>query len=92
MLQAPALTLLASEIKKNTGKTIWIYSGHTYEEILRNEEWSTLLGYCDVLVDGRFEKDMFKNNLKFRGSINQRIIDIKSSMMNDEVIPWVDNF
>jgi len=92
MLQAPALTLLAFEIKKNTDKTIWIYSGHTYEEIIGNDVWSKLLGYCDVLVDGRYEKDLFKNNLKFRGSVNQRIIDIKSSIMNDKVVPWDDTF
>ena len=92
MLQAPALTILAKKIKENTDKTIWIYSGHTYEEILDNEIYFNLLQYCDVLVDGKFDKNYFKNNLKFKGSTNQRIIDVKKSINKNELILWVDEF
>lgn len=92
MLQAQALTVLAGKIKENTDKTIWIYSGHTYEEILSNEIYYNLLKYCDVLVDGRFDKDFFENNLRFRGSVNQRIIDIKNSTKYHEIILWHDEF
>nr|WP_312578747.1 anaerobic ribonucleoside-triphosphate reductase activating protein [Sedimentibacter sp.] len=92
MLQASALTILAKKIKENTDKTIWIYSGHTYEEIISNEIYFSLLLYCDVLVDGKFDKIYFKNNLKFKGSSNQRIIDIKKSANTNKLILWEDEF
>ncbi len=92
MLQAPALTMLAKKIKKNTDKTIWIYSGHTHEEIIRNKTYFNLLKYCDVLVDGKFDINYFENNLKFKGSTNQRIIDIKKSISKNELIYWKDTF
>lgn len=90
MLQAKALARLAAKIKHDTNKNIWIYSGHTYEEILKNNEYLDLLKQCDVLVDGKFDKECFKNNLRFRGSTNQRIIDIKKTLKADEVILWED--
>ena len=92
MLQAKALTLLAEKIKKESNKSIWIYSGHTFEEILKNEDYCKLLRYCDVLVDGRFKKEYFKSNLRFIGSTNQRIIDIKKSLTNSKVVLWEDEF
>ncbi len=92
MLQAEALTSLASKIKSKTNKTIWIYSGHTYEEISCNKLYFQLLKYCDVLVDGRFEMQYYKNNLRFKGSSNQRIIDIKKSIEKKQILLWKDDF
>ncbi len=92
MMQANSLSDLAKKIKNETEKTIWIYSGYIFEEILKNKNYFKLLSYCDVLVDGRFDKEYFKNNLKFRGSTNQRIIDIKKSLAKNEVILWEDKF
>lgn len=77
---------LAQLIKKNTNKTIWIYSGFTYEQIINDDKKRLLLENCDVLVDGRFEKDLKDLNLKFRGSSNQRIIDIKESLKQGIVV------
>ncbi|WP_128894947.1 anaerobic ribonucleoside-triphosphate reductase activating protein [Longirhabdus pacifica] len=65
---------------------IWIYSGFTYEAIIQDEGMLSLLCLCDVLVDGKFieaEKDL---SLPFRGSRNQRIIDIKQSLEKKSVI------
>lgn len=90
MMQAESLAVLAEKIKNNTNKDIWIYSGHTYEEILDNKIYFKLLKFCDVLVDGKFDKSFFQNNLKFRGSTNQRIIDIKKSLEKNEIILWKD--
>lgn len=90
MMQAKPLVVLAEKIKNKTRKDIWIYSGHTYEEILDNKEYFELLKLCDVLVDGKFDKGFFQNNLRFRGSTNQRIIDIKKSLEKDEIILWSD--
>lgn len=90
MMQAESLALIADMIKNNTSKDIWIYSGHTYEEIIDNQTYFNLLKFCDVLVDGKFDNNFFQNNLRFRGSTNQRIIDIKKSIKENEIISWND--
>ncbi|NYB75026.1 anaerobic ribonucleoside-triphosphate reductase activating protein [Sedimentibacter hydroxybenzoicus DSM 7310] len=90
MMQAKTLALLAEKIKSNTRKNIWIYSGRTYEEILQNKEYLELLKLCDILVDGKFDKSLFKNNLRFIGSTNQRIIDIKKSLEKNNIVLWND--
>ncbi len=92
MLQATALCKLAQKIKSCTKKTIWIYSGHTYEEIIHNETYLNLLKFCDVLVDGPFDINYFQNNLRFKGSSNQRVIDVKKSLEADKIILWQDSF
>lgn len=92
MMQSKALSILAEKIKKNTDKNIWIYSGHTYEEIVSDREYFNLLKYCDVLVDGKYDENFFQNNLKFIGSHNQRIIDIVKSLEENRVVLWKDDF
>lgn len=72
------LIKILKEIKKHSNKSIWIYSGYTYEEILKDPLKTELLSLCDVLVDGLFIEDLKNLNLKFRGSSNQRIIDLKT--------------
>lgn len=67
-------------------KDIWAYSGYTYEEILNDNEKYELLKFVDVLVDGRFILELKNPSLAFRGSSNQRIIDIKKSLKKGEVI------
>lgn len=61
-------------------KTIWLYSGYTFEEILLDENKVKLLSFCDVLVDGRFVEELRNIRLKFRGSENQRILDVPASL------------
>lgn len=92
MMQSENLAVLANLIKENSNKTIWIYSGHTFEEILSNEKYFNLLKFCDVLVDGKYDKNYHVNNLKFRGSTNQRIIDIQKSLKAKEIVLWEDSF
>lgn len=81
--QAEKFAFIAKAMKK-LGINVWCYSGYTFEYILKHQHeragWSELLKYVDVLVDGKFEKDKRIEGLKFRGSSNQRIIDIKSSI------------
>lgn len=67
-------------------KDIWIWSGFTWEEILKDENTLSLISKCDVLVDGKFDNSLKDLNLKFRGSSNQRVIDVKSSLNTGEVI------
>ncbi len=78
MFQVEAFTELAKLIKIKTSKTIWCYSGYTYEEIKKSPKMSLILPYLDVLVDGRFEINKRNTDLKFRGSENQRIIHLKN--------------
>ena len=67
-------------------KTIWCYTGYTWEEVKNHP----VMQYIDVLVDGRFIEAERDISLRFRGSRNQRIIDVKKSLANDEVIWWKD--
>ncbi|MNW28184.1 Pyruvate formate-lyase 1-activating enzyme [compost metagenome] len=58
------------------GKTVWAYSGFTYEQIRRSVNMNELLSLCDVLIDGRFVEAQKDLTLAFRGSRNQRIIKL----------------
>lgn len=83
---------ILKEVKKRfPNKDIWLYTGFVYEyiyEILEPNysEISEILKLIDVLVDGRFEIDLLDLKLQFRGSKNQRVIDMKLS--NKENIVW----
>ena len=79
------LIFFAKEIKK-LNKDIWCYCGEKYEEL--NDKQKEFLQYIDVLIDGKFEIENRNINLKFRGSTNQRIIDVKKSLQEGRVILW----
>ncbi|MVX65398.1 anaerobic ribonucleoside-triphosphate reductase activating protein [Clostridium chromiireducens] len=87
--QADKFAYMAKEFKNN-GLNIWSYTGYTYEDIIGNIDsrlgWRDLLNNIDVLVDGRFEEGKMLDGLKFRGSTNQRIIDVKESLKLKEII------
>lgn len=59
-------------------KTIWVYTGYIYES-LKGKLYDTILSYIDILVDGPFIEELKDSSLKFRGSSNQRIIDVKKT-------------
>lgn len=65
---------------------VWAYSGYTFDEILKDEDKKQLLKVIDVLVDGRFVHDLKHHGLKFKGSANQRIIDVQKSLNEKKVI------
>ncbi|WP_141432126.1 anaerobic ribonucleoside-triphosphate reductase activating protein [Bacillus sp. 03113] len=66
-------------------KNIWCWSGFTFEEILRDPLKKEMLLHIDVLVDGKFELSKRDLTLKFRGSSNQRVIDVKRSIKEKHV-------
>jgi anaerobic ribonucleoside-triphosphate reductase activating protein len=78
LYQADKLTELARRIKAS-GKTIWCYTGFTYEEVCNKAPFKDLLAYVDVLVDGPFIEAQRNIELRFRGSENQRIIDLNNT-------------
>ncbi len=71
---------LARMIKENTDKTIWCYTGYRFEDLLLHPIRRELVELCDVIVDGRYIKEEKDISLHFRGSRNQRIIDVKKSL------------
>lgn len=81
-----ALSNLLKRIKEETNKSIWIWSGYLYEDIIVNKERNKILSYADVLIDGRFELSKRDISLKYRGSSNQRIIDIVKSRKENKVV------
>lgn len=86
MFQPEGFTELARDIKKKSRKNIWCYTGFTFESILKNPKQSALLPYLDVLVDGRYVQALRDESLLFRGSRNQRLIDVQASLQKKEVV------
>lgn len=81
-----ALKNILTEIKKHTDKDIWVWSGFTLEEILLDKDKLELLREIDVLVDGRFINKLKDLRLKFRGSSNQRIIDVQRTLKENKIV------
>ena len=86
MFQPEGFTELAQAIKANSKKTIWCYTGYTFEEIIKNKRQKELLNHIDVLVDGRFVQELRDESLYFRGSSNQRLIDVKASLEQGKAV------
>lgn len=90
--QQGLLPLLREVKNKYPDKNIWCYSGYTFEKDIMNnmyknwKETPEFLSYIDVLVDGKFEEDKKDLSLRFRGSSNQRIIDVKKSLASEKTI------
>ena len=86
--------LLRKAKERYPEKTVWCYSGYVYDKELkapsraRCEVTDEMLSMIDVLVDGRFEKDKKNLNLRFRGSTNQRVLDLKESERTGEIVLW----
>ena len=88
-----ALLPLVKKVKeKFPYKNIWCYTGFKFDEDVMDkmyqnwEETKELISYIDVIVDGKFEEDKKDLNLKFRGSSNQRIIDVQKSINKNSVV------
>lgn len=90
MLQASGCAELARRIKEETDKTIWCFTGYTWERLLSesNADVMSLLHNIDVLVDGPFVQALRDTELLFRGSSNQRLIDVQKSLKQENVVLW----
>ena len=89
MLYAHALLPLVERIKAETNLTIWCWSGWTYEELMNMRYQRELLKYVDVLVDGKYVKelrDITENNM-YRGSLNQRVLKLENGVVVEELYP-----
>ena len=86
-LQADKLIPIAEAVTAK-GKNCWVYSGWTFEELMEknDENINKLLSLCDVLVDGKYIENERDLTLLFRGSCNQRLIDLKKSLAENKAI------
>ncbi len=83
----PKAALEIVKFAKEAGLNVWAYTGFTYEVLLAGDkDRLELLKNIDVLVDGKFMLDKKSLNCKFRGSTNQRLIDVKRSLEEGEVV------
>lgn len=81
LFQVEGFTELAKRIKSETHKNIWCYTGFTFDQIQRSVKLSQILPYIDVLVDGKYVEALHDADLKFRGSSNQRIINLQDIIL-----------
>lgn len=91
--QAGVVELLRQVKRELPGKTVWAYSGYLFDrDILSGRLGDTreYLSYVDVLVDGPFIEAKKNLSLRFRGSENQRMIDVPASLAAGTIIPWQD--
>lgn len=88
MEQAGACLALLSLLRD--ALTVWVYTGYTYEELMEGgtPEQIALAQAADVLVDGRFEMAQRSLELRFRGSRNQRLIDMKAARKEGKIVLW----
>ncbi len=86
MAQPEGFTRLARAIKERSDKNIWCFTGFLFENILENPVQKELLQHIDVLVDGPFVQALRDESLRFRGSSNQRVIDVPASLAAGSVV------
>lgn len=79
---------LAQRIHSELGKNVWCYTGYSWENIIANPKFADLLKNIDVLVDGRFVLSQRDISLRFKGSANQRIIDVAQSLKSKKIVLW----
>ncbi len=90
MFQPDGFLELAMAIKEQTNKNIWCWTGYRFEYLLRMKKQRELLNYIDVLVDGPFVESLKDPDLLFRGSSNQRLIDVQQSLINKKTVLYYD--
>lgn len=86
LAQDDDLLNLLERVKRETKKSIWLWSGYRFEQL--NQKQLNVLKYVDVLVDGLFILNKKNLKLKFRGSSNQRIIDLNKTRDQGKIVIW----
>lgn len=81
-----SLLNLLKRLNREVKKSIWLWSGYTFEEIINNPKRLELLKEVDVLIDGKFDANKKDLMLKYRGSSNQKIIDVKKSLETNTIV------
>ena len=90
-LQQPkALLPLVKELKRRLHSNIWCYTGYSWSQLVANSQLRPILDYLDVVVDGEFVQAKRDTGLRFRGSSNQRLIDVRRSLAAGTPVEWTD--
>lgn len=84
----PEEVAVLSKMIHDLGHTVWLYTGFTWEELIKSQKFLMVLQEIDVIVDGPFVESLRDTDLLFRGSSNQRIIDVKRSCTSGKVEEW----
>ena len=79
---------LAEKLKAETNKNIWCYTGYLFENLVKNENAMKLLRHLDVLVDGPFRQELRDEDLLYRGSSNQRLVDVQKSLVAGKFVEF----
>ena len=83
------LFMLLEYLTKKQGKRVWLFTGYKYED-LGKFLINLIVPYIDVLVDGNYIEELRDTDLKFRGSSNQRLIDLKKTVETGQIVEWED--
>lgn len=83
---AEDLLEIIKDLRSKTDKSIWIYSGYIFEKLIKNPIKKEILENVDVLVDGPFVEEKKDLMLAFRGSSNQRVIDLKKTFEKNQIV------
>lgn len=87
LYHVPEVIELSSRIRK-LGHSVWLYTGFTWEDILSSQHLYQVLDYIDVIVDSPFIESLRDPDLLFKGSSNQRIIDVRQSLDANRLVEW----
>lgn len=79
---------LVKRIKEEVGKPIYVWTGYTWEELIKDGKKIEILKYITVLIDGKFEIKLKDLSLKHKGSTNQREIDVQKSLFSGRIELW----
>ncbi|GMA98284.1 anaerobic ribonucleoside-triphosphate reductase activating protein [Pelosinus sp. IPA-1] len=85
MMQPASCAAVAEQLKVR-GVNIWCYTGFTFEELIKKPDCLQFLQYIDVLIDGKFDLALKSYDLVFKGSANQRVIDVQESLRQGSVV------
>lgn len=88
LLQPDGTRALIHRVKQELGYNVWCYTGYTWEEIVADPALLDVVRELDVLVDGPFVLDQRDISLRFRGSRNQRLIDVQRTLASGQISLW----
>lgn len=83
--QGEIMLNLVKRLRKEVGKPIWMWTGYTWEEVKDNPIRRKIVEQIDVLIDGKFELDKRDLNLKYKGSSNQRVINVQETINSGKI-------
>ncbi len=90
LAQAQPLALLINRIKQELGYNVWCYTGYTWQQVMQQPQLMAVVRQLDVLVDSPFLLAERDTKLRFRGSRNQRLIDVQATLSQGHIVEWND--